>query len=110
MNNPEGELHEEAHALRLERDGYSGIDPSALFFFNSLSTIFLSLGFLSLFLMFFTAITFLDATCLFVISFVLSPSDGERNWALTKGMAEDLAQVRMNIETIRKTDSIMRED
>ncbi|MCL1127388.1 hypothetical protein [Shewanella surugensis] len=74
--------------------------------FDKLSFLFLLSGFVSLGLVAFIDVTLIQSTCLFVISFVLSPTDGDRSGTMIKGMAEDLANIRINtaIESKNKTE------
>jgi len=97
MSDWQNQREREAKTIAEERKIYEGRDQSmGAKIFEKLSLIFLSLGFLSLPLIFLNVCTLLESTCLFVISFVLHPTDGDRYEGLLKGMAEDLANIRIN--------------
>ena len=93
----EESFQKETATIATERNGYASKaqDPIKRIF-DITSVVFLVLGFVSLIAMFFTDITLVQATCFFVISFVLSPTDGDRFETMLKGMAQDLANIRAN--------------
>jgi len=74
--------------------------------FEVLSTLFLSIGFISLILVYFTEITLLQSTCFFVIAYTLQPSDGDRYQSIIKGITEDLAHIRLNTTIFSKNIKI----
>lgn len=88
----------ELEVLELKRQRFLQQRPNKNMkkFFDVISAIFLFTGFLALVASFFTKITLLDATCLFVISYVIQPSDLEIAEEQLKGIAEDLANIRLN--------------
>jgi hypothetical protein len=95
MSDWEESLQKEIATISAERNGYASKAQYPIKrIFDLTSVVFLVLGFVSLIAMFFTDITLVQATCFFVISFVLSPSDGDRFETMLKGMAQDLANIR----------------
>lgn len=99
MENFYDELDKQKKLISEERDTYYDVlnikknnkimEYISIFFFFS--------GFLSLALIPFTNITLIDATCLFIISHVFGPTDGELQAGLLKGLAVDLGLIRANI-------------
>lgn len=93
----------EASAITTERLSYvSNTNGPVMRLFDILSTLFLCAGFIGLVAIFFTDITLIQTTCLFIISFIISPSDGDRFSSLIKGIAEDIAHIRANLTVISK--------
>lgn len=94
------EFQEICDALKSERaiyrDQLSGIKK----FIDIVSTVFLFSGFVFLLASFFFSpeITIFHATCLFIISYCVGNSDGDRYEAIIKGMAEDIAHIRVHLE------------
>ena len=87
----------EAEVVSAERASYKNSKQHlGAKIFDKLSLIFLLCGFLSLVSVPFTGITLVQATCFFVISFALSPSDGDRYELMMKGIAEDVANLRIH--------------
>ena len=93
----EESFQKEAAEIANERNSYASKaqDPIKRVF-DITSVIFLALGFISLIAIFFTDITLVQATCFFVISYVISPTDGDRFESMLKGIAQDLANIRAN--------------
>lgn len=103
MNEFEKSFEKEAEIILTERKTYPGIEnnlPNKVY--DYLSLIFLISGFVALILIFFTNVTLLQATCLFVISYIVKPTDTDRRELENKCMAEDLAHIRMNTTIIGK--------
>ncbi len=95
---------EEYENISNERANYkiSGSTKKGQKIFEIIAALFLGMGFISLFLMFFTEITLLQATCFFVIAYTLQPSDGDRYQSIIKGVTEDLAHIRLNTTILSK--------
>ena len=94
----------EAETISAERASYKNSKQHlGTKIFDKLSLMFLLCGFLGLVLVPFTSVTLVQATCFFVISFVLSPTDGDRYEAMLKGISEDMANVRINTTISTKT-------
>ncbi len=87
---------QEVDLIIKERETYFLNEGPVLVFFEKLSFAFMTMGFIALISVFFTEITLINATCLFVISYTIMPTDGDRQRAIIKGMAEDLANIRVN--------------
>lgn len=105
MQAPEDiDFENECNVIRQERANYSVWRGHlmGLKVFDWLSTAFLFAGFAALILVPFTTISLLQATCLFVIQHTLSLTDLDRAEAVFKGIAEDMANIRANINLIRK--------
>ena len=103
MNKFESAIELETEKIRIERESYpAGKYNASKKFFDYASLIFLASGFIALVLIFFTDVTLLQAACLFVISYVISPTDGDRYESQIKCMAEDLANIRINTTVIGK--------
>jgi len=93
----------ECEVIRKERASYSLSRPRNIVRFEGfLSAIFYFLGFIALALIPFSQITLMEATCLFVISYVIAPSEIDLGESVIKGMAEDLGYIRANLSCIRK--------
>ena len=92
----------EVELIKLERASYTFNEKAGVFIFHSISLIFTAFGFTALISIFFTNITLIDATCLFVIGYVLDPKDSEINRLAIKGMLEDIANIRLNTAVISK--------
>ena len=89
--------NKEFELIVLEREEYSSkLNDPVKKLFDVLSFFFLIAGFIALTATFFSKITLTEATCFFVISFVLKPSDGDRMESAIKGIAQDLANIRIN--------------
>jgi fatty-acid desaturase len=96
----------EAENIAAERAAYQNSSQRiGAKIFDKLSLLFLLSGFVSLGLVAFTEVTLVQSTCFFVISFVLSPTDGDRLETMLKGMAEDLANIRINTAIESKSKS-----
>lgn len=93
----EESFQKESSEIVTERNSYASKaqDPIKRVF-DITSVVFLALGFISLIAVFFTDITLVQATCFFVISYVISPTDGDRFESMLKGIAQDLANIRAN--------------
>ena len=105
MNDWKSLYQEEATTIKEERASYpvNSKKPNIGYkFFEYLSNLFLVCGFVALGLLFFTEITLVQATCLFVISYVIHPTDGDRYESQLKGIAEDLANIRINTTILGK--------
>lgn len=90
-------FREEGKLISDDRATYEGHERSVgEKFFETLAVCFLGAAFLSLPLIFFTEVTLVQSTCLFVISFVLQPTDGDRYQSQIKGIAQDLAHIRIH--------------
>ena len=97
MNNWQIQFEEEAKLISDERETYgSHKQDIGAKIFEKLALCFLGVAFLSLPLIFFTEVTLVHSTCLFIISFVLQPSDGDRYESQIKGIAQDLAHIRIH--------------
>ncbi|PZO83709.1 MAG: hypothetical protein DI626_08815 [Micavibrio aeruginosavorus] len=79
-----------------ERKTYKFPNLGTKKFFEYVATGFFFFGFATLLLAFFTDLTLIHATCFFVISHVIQPTDGDRYETIVKGIAEDLANIRLN--------------
>ena len=103
MDKWENIYKEEEQAIKQERNFYSGVgNDGGIKILDGLSMIFMVAGFVALALIYFTDITLIQATCLFIISHVIAPSDGDIFRQVVKGMAEDLGYMRLNLIVIRK--------
>jgi len=103
MKSWEEKYKAESVVIQQERATYSGnhtvLGKKA---FDYLSLIFLIAGFISLLLVYFTEVTLIHSACIFVISRVLSPSDTDRYELMIKGLAEDVANIRIVTAVIAK--------
>jgi len=100
----------EEEAIKEERKFYPGAgNEVGIKVLDVLSLIFLLSGFVALILIFFTDVTLVQATCLFVISYTIAPSDGDIFRQGIKGIMEDVGYIRLNITVIRKYLTQMRE-
>ena len=105
MSEWEKNYEKEYSSIKEEREFYPGNTEGNKFaykLFDVLSFLFQASGFIALILIFFTDITLVQATCLFVIGYVISPSDGDRYELQVKGMVEDLGHIRLNTTIIGK--------
>jgi len=94
---------EECENVRQERNTYKENQRNpAMKFYSWLSTFFLFVGFIALILVPFTEASLLHATCFFVISYTISPTDLDHSGQIFKGIAEDLGHIRANISVIRR--------
>lgn len=100
---------EETEVVARERMGYTAnrLDHVKVFF-DKLSIAFLLAGFAGLIAVPFTTFTLVQATCLFVISYVVSPSDGDRYESTLKGIAQDLANIRIHTAITSKAKERIR--
>jgi hypothetical protein len=99
----QSDFQKECEIIIEERKGYKGNKGfGSIKFFDIISTVFLFVGIIILILVPFTEISLLQATCFFVISYTLSPTDLECSAHMIKGIAEDLGNIRANISVIRK--------
>ncbi len=87
-------------AIQAERLNYKSKNTGGFKFMDTMSFVFYCGGFICLgFALFsFYEITIFHATCLFIISYVVSPSDGDRYEEMVKGMAKDLGYIRAHLE------------
>lgn len=93
----------ESDSLKKEREGYpAGRFSDAFRVYDVLSFLFLIAAFISLASVPFTDVTLLDATCLFVISHVVAPKEGDRFEKVFKGISEDIAHIRVNAVILAK--------
>jgi hypothetical protein len=105
MSSWEESYKKEFEVIARERETYpSKLDDSVKKLFDVVSFCFLIAGFIALAAVFFTQITLVQATCFFVISFVVKPSDGDRMESLIKGMAQDLANIRISALMVSKKE------
>ena len=103
MNKWDKIYKEEEQAIKEERTSYSADgEEGGLKILDGLSMIFMIAGFVALVLVFFTDITLIQATCLFVIGHVVGPSDGDLYKNALKGITEDMGYMRLNLTVIRK--------
>lgn len=103
MNEHEENILKEIDIILQERKSY----PKAYInkdhkIFDFLSLIFMGLGFVSLILIYFTNITLIQATCFFIISYILKPSDTDRYKFFIKSISEDLGNIRANTAVMVK--------
>ncbi len=105
MSDWEKNYEKEYFSIKNERESYPGGTEGEKFaykLFDKLSFVFQISGFIALTLVFFTDTTLVQATCLFVIGYVVSPSDGDRYERQIKGIVEDLGHIRLNTTIIGK--------
>jgi len=94
----------EVDLIQKERNTYALSESPILVFFEKLSFAFMAMGFIALISVFFTDVTLINATCFFVIGYTIMPTDGDRQRAITKGMAQDLANIRASTAIISKDE------
>lgn len=102
MNQEFNDFEKECEAIRHERNTYILPNRGAQKFLTVLSAVFFFAGFIALILIYFTNVTLLQATCLFVISYIIEPTDGDRYESMAKGIAEDLGNIRASLAVMRK--------
>ena len=91
-------FQEICQSIKEERGTYQPSHKGTNKFFDVLSLLFLLAGFGALIAIFFTDVTIVEATCLFVISYVVAPTDGDRYESMVKGIAEDVGFTRAHLE------------
>ncbi len=104
MEKSEEHFAKEREIIANERSSYLFPNKGVNKFFDYLSAVFFFSGFGALLLIFFTEITLIDATCLFIISYVVQPSDGDRFEPIVKGIAEDLGNIRLNTSFLKLSE------
>lgn len=85
--------------INLEKEHIAGQDKhkGVKRFFDILGAFFFFLGFGSLVATFFTEVTLVQATCFFIIGYIVKPTDGDRYESLIRGMVEDLGHIRAHL-------------
>ncbi|MEY8241730.1 MAG: hypothetical protein RPT25_15400 [Cycloclasticus sp.] len=103
MKNLEERFNSELLEIQQERKTYSA-NHTVLGkkVFDYLSIITLIAGFISLPLVYFTEVTLIHSACIFIISRTLSPSDTDRYELMIKGVAQDIANIRIATTVIAK--------
>lgn len=102
MKKIDNEYQHEVDLITQERKTYPLNEKPILVFFEYLSFSFMAVGFILLIASLFTDITLLNATCFFVISYTIMPTDGDRHRSIIKGIAQDLANIRASNAIISK--------